>query len=215
VTHVTVHYAQSIDGRLATRTGDSQWIGGQESLKLAHKLRAEHAAVLVGVGTVIADDPRLTVRLVPGASPLRVVLDSTLRLPLTCNLLTDGAAPSLVLTTSRAAPDRVAAVRSLGADVQLVPAAADGRVDVRCAIEQLGVPSLLIEGGGGIITSALRQRLVQRLVVCISPKLIGAGIEAVSDLGIEKLRDALTFESSTFTPMEEDVIFDGTVRYAG
>ncbi|MDQ3808823.1 MAG: dihydrofolate reductase family protein, partial [Chloroflexota bacterium] len=104
---VTVHYAQSVDGRLATRTGDSQWIGGPASLRLAHQLRAEHADILVGVGTVLADNPRLTVRLVAGHSPRRVVVDSTLRLPLEAHVLTDGAAPTLIATTERALPERV------------------------------------------------------------------------------------------------------------
>jgi riboflavin-specific deaminase-like protein len=214
VTRVTVHYAQSLDGRLATRTGDSQWIGGAASLRLAHQLRAEHAAVLVGVGTVLADNPRLTVRLVEGPSPRRIVVDSTLRMPLDCHLLTDGAAPTLVATTERAAPARVAALRSGGIEVLTLRADPRGRVDLSCLLEQLETDSLLIEGGGGIITSALSQKLVQRLVICISPKVIGAGIEAVGDLQIQRLRDALEFESSSFTPLEDDVIFDGTLAHA-
>ena len=88
---VTVHYAQTIDGRLATRTGDLQWISGQESLVLAHTLRSSHAAVLVGAGTVAADDPRLTVRLVEGPSPVRIVVDSKLRLSPDAHVVTDGA----------------------------------------------------------------------------------------------------------------------------
>ena len=214
MTRVTVHYAQSLDGRLATRTGDSQWIGGAASLRLAHQLRAEHAAVLVGVGTVLADNPRLTVRLVEGPSPRRIVVDSTLRLPLDCHLLTDGAAPTLVATTERASPAHVDALRSGGVDVLTFSANPRGRVDLRRVFERLELDSVLIEGGGEVITSALSERLVQRLVICISPKVIGAGIEAVGDLQIQRLRDALEFESSSFTPLEDDVIFDGTLAHA-
>jgi riboflavin-specific deaminase-like protein len=211
VARVTVHYAQSLDGRLATRTGDSQWIGGPASLKLAHQLRSEHAVVMVGVGTVLADDPRLTVRLVPGASPCRVVVDSTLRLPLEAQVLTDGAAPTLVATTDRALPERVAAVRRLGVDVLQLPADDEGRVDLRCLLERLPAESVLIEGGGGLITSALSQRLVQRLVVCIAPLLIGRGTEAVGDLRVDRLHDAFSFTTGQFSMLDDDVIFDGTL----
>jgi riboflavin-specific deaminase-like protein len=180
-------------------------------LKLAHQLRAEHAAVMVGVGTVLADDPRLTVRLVPGPSPRRVVVDSTLRLPLEANGLTDGAAPTLVATTERASPERVEAVRRSGVDVLQLPADERGLVDLRCLLERLAAESVLIEGGGTLITSALRERLVQRLVVCIAPLLIGSGTEAVGDLHVHHLREALGFASGHFSVLDDDVIFDGTL----
>src|SRR5919204_151270 len=118
---VTVHYAQTLDGRIATRTGNSRWISGEASLRLAHELRAEHQAVMVGVGTILADDPRLTVRLVEGSSPRRIVVDSTLRLPLDAHVLTDGAVDTIVATTPRAPQDRIMAVRCRGADVLIVP----------------------------------------------------------------------------------------------
>lgn len=219
---LTIHYAQTLDGRIATRTGDARWISGEASLRLAHELRAAHGAVLVGVGTVLADNPRLTVRLPAPAreepsadrntTPRRVVADSTLRLPLTANVLTDGAAPTLIATTARAPAKRIDAVRRCGADVVVVNADAEGHVDLgdllRCLAAR-GISTVLLEGGHGLITTALRDRLVDRLTVCIAPKVIGAGIDAVGDLAIHRLAEALTFAQARFTPLGEDVIFDG------
>src|SRR5205807_4050437 len=113
---VTVHYAQTIDGRIASRTGDSRWVSGEGSLRLAHELRAAHDAVLVGIGTVLADDPKLTVRLVQGDSPVRVVVDSRLRVPLEANLFADDAR-TIVATTPLASEERAAAIRARGAEV--------------------------------------------------------------------------------------------------
>ena len=200
---VTVHYAQSLDGRIATCTGDSQWIGGPASLRLAHQLRADHSAVLVGVGTVLADNPRLTVRLVDGPSPRRIVVDSRLRLPLATNLLVDGAAPTCVATTPAAPPERVQAVRERGAEVLVVDP------------DERGLDSVLIEGGGGVITSALRQRVVDRLVVCIAARLIGAGVPAVGDLGVTRLQEAPGFVHARFRLLEDDVIFEGQLAASG
>ncbi len=215
---VTIHYAQTLDGRIATCTGNSQWISGDGSLRLAHELRAAHQAVMVGVGTALVDNPRLTLRLAPGRSPLRIVADSTLRLPLDSHLLSDGEAHTLVATTSRAPRERIDAVRAAGAEVVVTDQDAAGRVelgDLFARLAERGVGSLLIEGGGCLITSALQQRLVDRLVVCIAPKLIGAGIEAIGDLRILRLADALTFSRAGFTPLGEDIIFDGELSPDG
>jgi 5-amino-6-(5-phosphoribosylamino)uracil reductase/diaminohydroxyphosphoribosylaminopyrimidine deaminase/5-amino-6-(5-phosphoribosylamino)uracil reductase len=213
--HVTLHYAQTLDGRIATRTGHSQWISGEESLRLAHRLRAEHDAVLVGVGTVLADDPRLTVRLVPGTSPLRVIADSTLRLPLTANVLTDSAAPTVVATTERAPADRRQAIRDLGAEVLVTDAGEDGRLDLvalLCCLGRRDIRSVLIEGGAGLITAAFRARLVDRLVVCIAPRLVGAGVSAVGDLEIREMDHAIRFDRGSFTVVGDDLVFDGEMR---
>jgi riboflavin-specific deaminase-like protein len=209
---VTIHYAQTLDGRIATRTGDSQWISSPDSLAFAHQLRASHKSIMVGIGTVLADDPHLTVRLCPGDSPRRVVVDSSLRIPLDANVLTDSQSQTLIATTNRAPADRIEAVRRAGAEVIVANPDSDGCVDLHDLLPRLaalGIDSILIEGGRRLITSALHAHLVDRLVVCIAPKVIGTGIEAVGDLNIHDLSQALTFEESTFSTLGEDIIFDG------
>jgi 5-amino-6-(5-phosphoribosylamino)uracil reductase/diaminohydroxyphosphoribosylaminopyrimidine deaminase/5-amino-6-(5-phosphoribosylamino)uracil reductase len=215
---ITVSWAQTLDGRIATITGDSQWIGGEESLRLAHQLRATHDAVLVGVGTVIADDPRLTTRLVNGPSPLRVVVDSGLRIPINANVLAHDARHTVIVTTEHAARQRREHVRRTGAEVLISARDEDGRVDLGEVVRMLsgrGVDSLLVEGGAGVITSMLRASLCDRLAVCISPRIIGKGIEAVGDLGITQLRDGLSFTNMTVSRCGEDFVLDATLAAVG
>jgi 5-amino-6-(5-phosphoribosylamino)uracil reductase/diaminohydroxyphosphoribosylaminopyrimidine deaminase/5-amino-6-(5-phosphoribosylamino)uracil reductase len=211
---VTIHYAQSLDGRIAASNGSSQWLSGEESLVLAHRLRSEHDAVLVGVGTVIADDPLLTVRLVDGPSPARVVLDSSLRIPLRSRVLADRSATTLIVATGAASEDSLAALRAAGAEPRAIAQDLTGRVELGALLVELsgaGIESVLVEGGRQVITAFLRATLVDRLVVCICPKIVGSGIEAVGDLGVERLSDALSFTESSFRPLGRDVIFDGLV----
>jgi riboflavin-specific deaminase-like protein len=209
---VTVHYAQTIDGRIASRTGDSRYVSGEGSLRLAHELRAAHDAVLVGIGTVLADDPQLTVRLVSGNSPVRIIVDSRLRIPLNAKVLDTSNARTIVATTAVASEERAAAIRARGAEVLRVRADVDGHVDLRDLLVRLredGIRRLLVEGGRGMITAVLREHLVDRLTVCIAPKVIGEGISAVGDLNIDKLCDAMTFERSGFIASGGDVVFYG------
>jgi diaminohydroxyphosphoribosylaminopyrimidine deaminase / 5-amino-6-(5-phosphoribosylamino)uracil reductase len=214
---VTVSYAQTLDGRLAAANGSSRWISSPDSLRFAHQLRAEHDAVAVGAGTACNDDPRLTVRLVPGDDPLRVVVDSALRTPLSAAVLANGAAKGTVLAVTDRAPDeRCAEAESLGATVLRLPASGKGRVDLDAllsGLHSLGVRSVMVEGGAALITSFLCERLVDRLAVCIAPKILGRGIEAVGDLGISDLTDSLMLTDTAITLYGVDLVIDSRVEY--
>lgn len=214
---VTVSYAQTLDGRLATVNGSSRWISCPESLRFAHALRAEHDAILVGAGTACNDDPNLTVRHVEGDDPLRVVVDSTLRTPLTAAVLSNGAAKGTVLAvTGRAPEERCEDAASLGATVLRLPENRSGRVDLASLMEGLyglGVRSAMVEGGASLITALLTDRLVDRLAVCVAPKILGRGIEAVGDLGIRDLTDSLTLAGTTITSYGADTVFDSRIVY--
>jgi GTP cyclohydrolase II len=190
--YVVLKYAQTVDGRIATRRGEAKWISSEEERRISHGLRAACDAVLVGVGTAIIDDPQLTVRMVPGRSPLRVVLDSTLRLPSTARVLDDGAG-TVVITTELSNEDRRDALRARTVGVHIVDASPRG-VDLASALQTLrglGVGSLLVEGGARVITSFFAERLVDRLVVGIAPTIMGTGIDAVGDLGVARVAESV------------------------
>jgi GTP cyclohydrolase II len=205
--YVLVKYAQTLDGRIATRTGDSKWISGEAERQISHGLRAACDAVLVGASTVRQDDPQLTVRLVPGANPIRVVVDSTLRIAPTAKVAGDGAT-TLVFTTSAADAARREQLRAAHVTVHEVPAGPRG-VDLTAVLAHLrasGIESLMVEGGSGVITSLLEARLVDRLVVSISPTVVGAGVEAVGDLGIARIADGVQLTNRTFCLAGDDVL---------
>lgn len=218
---MTVKFAQTLDGRLATSIGESKWISSEQSLKFAHKLRSEHDAIMVGVGTVLADDPRLNVRLVVGRDPVRVVVDSQLRTPTRARLLTDGGSRgTLIATTERASSGKARRLQTLGAEVLTFPAqkAAAHRkagVDMTALLGELrrrGIRSVLVEGGARVITSLLRARLVDRLIVVIAPKIIGRGKESIGDLGITRMRDAMLFTEVKVRRIGADLVFDAKLR---
>src|SRR5829696_2820475 len=211
--YVVLKYAQTLDGRIATSTGDSKWISGESERRASHALRAASDAVLVGIGTVIADDPQLTVRLVPGASPMRVVLDTTLRVPSGAQLLAD-AAPTLVITTERSSAERRRELRERGVGVHVVDAEPPWGVHLAttlAVLRDVGIRSLLVEGGAAVITSFLRQRLVDRVVVGIAPTILGAGTEAVGDLSVARVCDGLRLTGRSLHALGEDIVIAGDV----
>ncbi|CAK0745010.1 Diaminohydroxyphosphoribosylaminopyrimidine deaminase / 5-amino-6-(5-phosphoribosylamino)uracil reductase [uncultured Gammaproteobacteria bacterium] len=194
---VTLKLATSLDGRTATATGASQWITGPEARARGQALRAEHDAILVGIGTALADDPELTCRL-PGLeprSPLRLVLDSHARLPLTSRLVqTARQTPVWLLTGNDADPERCSALAETGVEIVSVPAAIGGGLDLGAVLTVLadrGLTRVLVEGGSRVATALLRARKVDRLEWFRSPMVIGGdGLPAVAGLEVAALSQA-------------------------
>jgi diaminohydroxyphosphoribosylaminopyrimidine deaminase/5-amino-6-(5-phosphoribosylamino)uracil reductase len=209
---ITVKYAQTLDGRIATATGNSQWISSEASLKFTHQLRAEHDAILVGRGTVIKDNPRLTVRLVRGRNPLRVIVDSGLNISGQAKVFQNiSQTPTLIATIKNSADPGFQRLAGSGAEIITVGADKNGTVDLKKLFKILAarkISSVLIEGGAQIITSVLKNNLVNRLVTVVAPKIIGSGIEAVGDLNIRKLTGAKKLSFQKVLRRGDDIIID-------
>jgi diaminohydroxyphosphoribosylaminopyrimidine deaminase/5-amino-6-(5-phosphoribosylamino)uracil reductase len=197
---VTVKLASSLDGNIATHTGDSKWITGPEARRRAHLLRATHDAILVGSNTALSDDPELTCRL-PGLaerSPIRIVADGRLRLPLTSRLVaTASQVPTWLCTRQGNDPARLDAYRDLGLEVIELPAEGDNPLDVVALMQALGargVTRLLVEGGGAVIAALLQHDLIDRLVWFRAGLALGGdGVPAIAGLGLERVADAPKF----------------------
>ena len=178
---VTLSYAQSLDGCIAARPGEPLALSCRESQIFTHRLRAAHQSILVGIGTILADDPRLNVRLVEGRDPQPVVLDSHLRFPLHARLLQKGQQPPWIFTTQNADSQPWPALEQAGARLVCLPGDSAGRVSLPALLAYLaaqGVDSLMVEGGAQVITSFLAARLVDRVALTISPLFLG-GLSAV------------------------------------
>jgi diaminohydroxyphosphoribosylaminopyrimidine deaminase/5-amino-6-(5-phosphoribosylamino)uracil reductase len=210
--YVTVKWAQTLDGKIATPSGDSKWISSPPSLKLAHRLRATHDAVLVGVNTVIKDDPELTTRLVKGRNPVRVVLDSRLRLPLGAKVLKNQSAARTLLASTPAAPRKnLAALKKMGIEVLTVPPDSSGRVDLNALLKTLAqrqISSVLVEGGAEVITSFLRLGLADKIICIIAPKLMGAGLSPLASLDITDLSQSLKLNFKRVYRSGEDIVVE-------
>lgn len=199
---VTAKFAMSLDGKIATRTGESRWITGDESRIHSHRLRHQHDAILVGINTVVADDPELTTRLegVDARQPLRIVLDSQLRIRQSARVV---GANTLIATTR---PGRVGL-----AEVLTLPATADGRVSLPDLLDELGkrnVLSVLVEGGAGVHAAFFAAGLVDKLYAYVAPKLIG-GKDAPGPIGgegIDRLTDAMRLTDVDFVRLGDDIV---------
>jgi 3,4-dihydroxy 2-butanone 4-phosphate synthase/GTP cyclohydrolase II len=174
-------FAQSLDGCLTAHAGQPTQLSGAESSLLTHQLRAAHDAILVGVGTVIADDPQLNVRLTAGQNPQPVILDSRLRTPPEAKLLKRTTQPVWIASTPSADPGKMAALESAGARLLTLPPDEEGRVSLAALLEKLaeaGISKLMVEGGAQVITSFLTQGLVDWIAITIAPVFWG-GLPAV------------------------------------
>jgi diaminohydroxyphosphoribosylaminopyrimidine deaminase/5-amino-6-(5-phosphoribosylamino)uracil reductase len=216
---VTLKLATSLDGRIATSRGESQWITGPPARERAHALRAAHDAIMVGTGTVLADDPQLTCRL-PGLacrSPVRVVVDRHLRIPPTMRLISDaGAVPTWILTLPSADATRRQALLGAGAAVIDMDSGPDGNGSLAAALAALGergITRLLVEGGGRLAAAFARAGLIDRLIWVHAPMLIGGdGVPAIAEVGLETLSRAPAFVRLSTEMVGDDVLTVFRVR---
>lgn len=218
---VTLKAAASLDGKVATRSGDSRWISNEASRNYVHRLRQTMDAVMVGIGTVLKDDPLLTVRL-PGGKrslqPLRVIVDSRLRIPLRSQLVrTAGQYPTLVATTQAASSSRMQRLAGTNVEVSIIAKDAQGHVSLKGLMKELarrGVASVLVEGGSTLNASALREGVVDRLLFFLAPKIIG-GQQAPGILGGEgilRIKEAKPVKIMKVRRIGPDVLIEGTLE---
>lgn len=218
---VVAKVGQSLDGKIATSSGESRWITSPEARRFGHRLRRDADAVLVGVNTVLRDDPLLTVRAIRGHPdrPIKVIVDSRLRMPLTARCFsTQSPAPTIIVTTDGAAASKRRAIERRGAEVWVLSPSSQGRVPLRrlCRrLAQRGIQSLLIEGGAEVLAGAFAERLVDRAVWCISPILIG-GRDAPGSIGgqgVRRLNQAIRLEDVKIYQVGPDLCVEGRVVY--
>jgi len=215
--YVLLKLAASIDGRIATARGESRWISGPAARRWVHELRNQVDAVMVGSGTVLADDPALTCRMRGGRDPLRVVVDGRLRISPRARIVRQRSrAATLIAVTVSAPPARVRALARAGAEVMVVPGRR-GKVLLASLLRELaarGVVSVLIEGGGELAAAALRAQLVDRLLVVTAPMVIGGdGRPMLGSLGLGRLANAPRIVDERTSRLGPDLLREGTVAY--
>ena len=221
---VIVKAAMTLDGKIATRTGASKWITGEAARACAMKLRRGVDAILVGVNTVLSDDPVLSVRKIPGfefrvpgsQSPLRIVLDSRARTPVTARLVTDALVARTIIVVAQTAPARRVAALRRKVRVEVAPVR-NGGVDLRWLLKKLGeenVTSLLVEGGGEVNASFLLGGLAQRVAFFYAPKIIGGrdARKGVAGTGISDLQDALQLSDVEYRYLGPDLLLTALVQ---
>jgi riboflavin-specific deaminase-like protein len=188
-------------------------VASPETLKLAHRLRAENDAILAGIKNIIADNPELTLRLVKGRSPTRIILDSKLRIPPDAKVLANqDTAPTVIAATPAALPTKIARLKEMGIEVLIIPADAEGKVNLKALLKTLGerdITSLLVEGGGEVYTSFLKLGLVDKIVGIIAPKILGQGLDTIRDLHITDINKALPLSFDKVYRSGKDIVIEG------
>lgn len=215
--YVVLKVAMSLDGKIATSTGESMWITGEKAREHGHELRNKLSSIMVGVNTVIKDNPSLTCRLHHGRNPTRIIVDSNLRIPLDAKVLEiKEDSKCLIATTEKAVKEKFEVLRDKGADILILPEK-NGRVDIRILIEELGklkIDSILLEGGGTLNYSFLEEKLVDKVDFYVSPKIIGGekSKTPVEGLGISSLKEAFKISNVSTEFLGEDILIEGYLK---
>ena len=207
-------YAMTLDGKIATRTGKSRWITGEAARRRVHEDRHRYSAIMVGIGTVLTDDPLLTCRIENGRNPLRIVCDTNLRTPLQARIVKSTNLAGTLLATAVADPQKHRPYLEAGCDVTVLPVK-DDHIDLNCLMRALGersIDSILLEGGGTLNWSALQSGIVNKVEAYISPKLFGGnGKTPVAGLGVDLPDEAFRLSWSAITPVGEDILLESEV----
>lgn len=216
---ITLKVAQTADGFLAAADGDSQWISGKESRKQVHRWRSEYDAVLVGRNTAIADNPSLTVRHVAGRQPRRIVIDGPYELPKNLNLFSDKFEEKTIILTwnkEASATDADPMLRVMQQNYfrgeVLQVSKTDGHVDLKQAFKllgEMGIASILVEGGQQLSSTLIRQGLADKLELFIAPKLLGAGTRSILNIGVNKMKEIAYLKDATWKQVGEDILLTG------
>lgn len=207
---VVLKCAMTLDGKIASRSGDSKWISSSESLRFAHMLRSQSDAIIVGINTVLKDNPQLTTRKVKGKNPLRIILDSKAKTPPKANLLKDKSAPTVIAASKSAPPKKIQALKKAGAQIIYT-------TNLKKIIQELGasqINSVLIEGGGEVAYSALAQKIVDKIYFIVAPKIVG-GREAktpVGGKGLDKISQSIKIKKLRAFPCGQDIILEGYIE---
>ena len=212
---VTLKVACSLDGKIATVGGESQWISCEASRKFSHGLRDVNDGILVGINTVLADNPSLTTRLVDGKNPARIIVDSNARTPLEAKIVTDGQAKTFVAVTTNAPREKISALKNRG--VEIITAGDGIRVDLKILMRELAareITSVLVEGGGTINFAMLNAGLVDKIFAFVAPKILGGknSLSAIAGEGFAKLADAVELENFSAEKIGDDFLLSGYVR---
>ena len=206
---VIVKVAMSADGRIARKTGDSKYITSREARTLVHKLRTEVDAVMVGLNTVLRDDPELTPRLFKGKDPLKIVVDSALKIPKNCNLI---KYPSklIIATTNKASRNEIQKMKDKGIKI-IITNSKNGMVDISDLMKQLGrheITSVMIEGGSELNSSAIKAGVADKILIFTAPKLIGNGHGAIGNLGVSKIGKAINLKEPVCSRIGKDMLVE-------
>lgn len=213
---IVLKAAMTLDGKIATATGQSKWITNETSRVYGYKLRDIYDGIMVGINTVIEDNPMLTARVDGGKSPIRIVVDSSLRIDINANVVQDKSAKTIVATTDKADKDKILKLQAQDVDVIVVDKDENDKVDIEKLLDILGqqnICSILVEGGATLSGSFVAKKLVDKVYFFIAPKIVG-GKEAktpVAGTGILNLQEALALKDIQIEKLEEDILIIGRV----
>jgi len=208
---VVVKAAMSLDGQIATRTGDSKYITGREARKYVHELRAEYDAVMVGSNTVLKDNPQLSVRLAKGRNPIKIVVDSRLKISLSANIVRNEPGRLIIATSKKASKVKIRKLKHKGVHVLIVDMLKD-RIDLCQLMKELGkrdICSILIEGGAELNAEAIKAGIADKVLFFISPQFIGKGLGALGDLGITKVDKSIKLKELDYKKIGRDILIEG------